>query len=67
MKYSSKKLMDSIYRHIGNDVEETAFLGGRIFTGTRGSVTCYYPADEVFSSAAESGLIKTVYERFKPI
>ena len=60
-KYSTKKLMDAIHRHVGNDVESEAFLGGRTFTGTRGSVVCFYPTDEVFTSAAENGLIKTVY------
>lgn len=60
-KYSERKLMKSIYRHVGNNVESEAFLGGRIFTGDKGRVTCYYPTDEVFSSSVENGLIKTVY------
>ena len=61
-KYSAKKLMDSIHRHVGNNVEVTAFYGGRTITGDRGTVVCYYPTDEVFSSAAADGIIKTVYK-----
>lgn len=61
MKYSSKKLMRSIERYVGGNMESAAFFGGRTFIGDKGQVTCYYPVDEVFSSAAEDGLIKAVY------
>ena len=60
-KYSTKKLMMSIYRHVGNDVVVTPFFGGRTFTGDKGQAVCYYPTDEVFTSAAVKNLIKTVY------
>lgn len=61
-KYSAKKLMTAIYRHVGGNVTNEAFLGGRTITGDRGTVVCYYPTNEVFSSAAADGIIKTVYK-----
>jgi len=61
-KYSEKKLMAAIYRHVGKNVTNEAFLGGRTITGDRGTVVCYYPPDEVFSSAVADGLVKTVYK-----
>ena len=62
MKNAEHKLMKSIYRHIGKNVERTAFYGGCIFTGDKGSVECHYPITEVFTSACESGQVKTVYK-----